>query len=353
MVFANPHTSRFRIQKPLSAVWLLQLGLIFYASAATTALGQTIDVEERWTTKGSAEIGEFASITGMLEVEPGTVWVSDAMTSRVIAVTDDGRQSWLVARDGKGPGEVVAPSFMARMPKGEVALYNRSAIEIFSSDGNFVHRVHVPVPIDNVKGFTVLPSEDFIVSGGILGNEYSVHRISSRGRVLSSWDSIPRTQNPRAGVMIAGGPVHALPDGHILFSRAAPHELIVFDGNGRPVETVASDPDLLHEIGDDFIIETVEQGQFRRSFRWHFPQSRAVFRLDDQTVMNIVAFHEQGRTLWEVHRPDQPVTRTVVPRAYSPWAMTSNGDVLVSYPDPDTDEPIAALVRVRIRAGGR
>ncbi|MET0399617.1 MAG: hypothetical protein ABW277_22700, partial [Longimicrobiaceae bacterium] len=54
-----------------------------------------------------------------------------------------------------------------------------------------------------------------------------------------------------------------------------------------------------------------------------------------QRVLNEVESH----TVWEVYRPDgKLVGRTRVPRAYQPWGMTRNGDVLASYLDPDTDE---------------
>lgn len=326
-------------------------GAAFGQAAAT---GHTVVLAERWATKGDARLGEFASITGMIEVAPDTVWVSDARTSRVIAVSGGGRRSWVVARDGRGPGEVVAPGFLARTPEGEIAVYNRESIEVFAPDGRYVRRVRMPIAIDNVKGFTVLPSGEFVLSGGSMGRGQSVHRLSADGRLLNSWDRIPSTQNPRAGVMVAGGPLQALPDGTILFSRAAPHELLVYRPDGTLVRRVASDPDLLTGIGDDFIVETVERGQWVRSFRWLFPQSRAVLRLRGDTVVNVVDFREQGRSVWEIYTlSGRPIARTVARRSYVSWAITSDGSTLVSYVDPETDEPVAAALRLTVRATGR
>jgi outer membrane protein assembly factor BamB len=341
-----------RHQRTTTVVRLLQSVLVLHAAGAASVLGQTtVHLEQRWATKGSPDIGEFASITGMIEVSPGRVWVADARTSRLIAITEDGQEVRLLARNGEGPGEVDAPLYMARFfSSGEVAVYSRRSIEIFSADGDFARRVWMPVNVTNAKGFTVLPSGEFVISGGIYGNDYGIHRLSSDGRSLVSWDPVPTTRNPRAGVMVAGGAVHAAADGTILFSRAAPHEIVVFSKDGERIEAIASDPDLLSAIADEFIVETVRDGRFVRSFRWFFPQSRAVYRLDGHTLVNIVVFQEQDRSVWEVYRSGRRIASTLFRRAYRPWAITSEGGVLVSYVDPDTGESVAALIEMRLEA---
>jgi hypothetical protein len=284
----------------------------------------------------------------MIEAAPGTVWIADSRNSRILAVSDSGRRFSLVARDGEGPGEVHGPDYMARSHAGDIAVYSSRSVDVFSRDGDFIRRVRMRMQFENVKGFTVLPSGAFVVSGGSLGNGYSVHRISADGRSVVSWDSIPKTRNPRAGAMVAGGVVRALDDGRILFSRSAPHEIAIFSSDGKHVDTIAHDPDLLKPIGDDFIVETVTNGQWSRSFRWFFPQARAVFRLENGDILNVVDYREQDRSLWELYRGRQRIAKTIIPRAYRPWNLTSTGDILASYIDPYTDEPVAAVLHMTL-----
>ena len=112
----------------------------------------------------------------------------------------------------------------------------------------------------------------------------------------------------------------------------------------------ASDPDLLEPIGDDFIHETGAGMNLRRTFNWYFPQSRAIFRLLDGRILNVVWKHDEGRSIWDVYSPQgKRIARQVFSRAYEPWALARNGDVLASYRDPETGEHIATRLRVTIR----
>lgn len=313
------------------------------ASAQAPTGGERLAIIERWSTTG-APGDKFVSIAGMAEGPDGRIWVSDPRAGTIHALSADGRPARRIARAGDGPGEVRGPHMITRTADGGIAVHDlgHNAIQVFDAQGRFRHRVPLQRPVTNAKGFAALPSGGFLLSGGIYGEDHSIHRYGPAGDLERSWLPIPRTTNVRAGVLVAGGPVAMLSGGDILFSRAAPHEIIVFSPDGERRRTLAADPRLLRPIGDDFIEERGTGSAMVRTFRWMFPQSRAVFQLRDGRILNVVRFHDEGASLWELYSEDgRRLNRVRVGRAYSPWALTASGDVLASYIDPDTDEHVA------------
>jgi hypothetical protein len=332
---------RLKIVRPVPAL----AGLLAAVSLAITptADAQGLQLRERWSTRG-APGKEFISIDGMAEARDGTVWVSDPRGGAVYGVAPDAASMRVVARSGNGPGEVRGPHHIAQTPDGGLAVLDlgHNAIEVFDGSSRFQYRIPLQYPIVNPKGFVVLPGNRFVVSGGIYGRAESIHIFGLDGRLSASWLPAPRTINLRAGVLVAGGPLAPMGDGSLLFSRAAPHEIAVFSANGAQVRGIARDRRLLPAIGDDFIHERGSGPSLTRSFRWDFPQSKAVFRLPDGRVLNVVRFYDEGTSLWEIYSVDgRLLRRATVRRAYSPWSLTRSGDVLASYVDPDTQEQVA------------
>jgi hypothetical protein len=309
---------------------------------------QSLDVRERWATKRSPQAVELAAVNGMAEDRSGNVWIADPVNRLLVMVDGTGRHPRVTARQGDGPGEVAVPMIMAPHPSGGVAVFDagHGAVEVFGPAGRFDRRIPVPVPFRNPRGFAFLPSGDFFLSGGIQASGHAIHRFSPGGRLSKSWHTIPRTRNARAGEMIAGGPVVVLPDGSLLFSQSAPHRIVRYAATGGSPRTIAADAKLVPAIGDDFI----QESGGRRTFRWDYTRSAGVFRLPDGRILNIVLNEGESHTVWEVYRPDgKLVGRTRVTRAYQPWGMTRNGDVLASDQDPDTDEAVAARLTLTFR----
>jgi hypothetical protein len=309
---------------------------------------QSLNVRERWSTKGSPQAVELAAVNGMAEDRDGRIWIADPVNKVLVTVDGAGRHPRVGARHGDGPGEVAIPMIIASHPSGGVAVFDagHGSIEVFSHAGRFDRRITLPVPFRNPKGFAFLPSGDFFLSGGVQTSGHAIHRFSPDGRLSTSWHPIPRTRNVRAGEMVAGGPVAVLPNGALLFSQSAPHRIIRYPAAGGSPRTIAQDPKLVPAIGDDFI---QERGG-RRIFRWDYPRSAGIFRLHDGRILNIVVNEAESHTVWEVYRPDgKLVGRNRIARVYQPWGMTRNGDVLASYLDPDTDEAVAARLALTIR----
>lgn len=306
----------------------------------------TLTVTEVWTAKGNPGVLEFGGINGVVEGPDGEVWVSESMSRSVAAISPDGLRTRIVTRSGDGPGELRLPTLMTRAGADEIAVLDlgRRSVDFFGTGGEFVRRVVLSHAVVHPKGLAIRNGR-IVVSGGIFGNGHAIHLFSAAGELEHSWHPAPRTRNPRAGLMVAGGPLAVDAQGGILFSLAAPHRLVRYAPEGGAGRVIASDPDLLRPVGDDFIRED----GVTRTFDWYFPQSRGVFVRPDGTILNVVRFHAEGYTLWEVYRPDgTPVVRQRVNRAYEPWAMTRDGDVLASYADPDTDEPIVTRLRIDV-----
>jgi hypothetical protein len=259
-------------------------GILAALIVTTTANAQSLVVKELWRTNGGPETILFASVNGIGEAADGSIWISDSRAAQVLLL-DSTRTLHLVARSGDGPGEVLGPSRMAPTPAGGLAIYDigRTSIEFFGPEGTFERRVTLKAGVWNPKGFAVLPNGEFILSGGVPGAgyvpgsalseaQYGIHRISRSGDLIHSWWPIRKTKDPHAGVMVAGGPVASLPDGSVLFSDASPHQIIQFSADGAERRPIASNPDLLQAVGDEFIIVTGSGASRTTRYDWSFPQ---------------------------------------------------------------------------------
>lgn len=308
--------------------------------AASPALPQRLQVMERWSTGSAGRQVEFGSIGGMTEHLDGWIWISDPINRVVVALTADGARPERVALPGRGPGEVEGPDLLATHPRIGTGVYDAAQrmVHVFGSDGRFSRGIFVRNVIFFPKGFAFLASGEFVISGGIEGNPGTVHLHDANGALVRSWHPGQTTENPRAGLMVGGGAVSTTREGSILFSQAAPHEVVLYAATGRRIRRLASEGGLLRSIGDDFISE---QG-YRRTFDWYFPRSVAVFELPDGRILNVVWNYEESWSLWQVYEPNgRPVRQVRVRRAYRPWAIAANGDVLASYEHADTGEHIA------------
>lgn len=310
--------------------------------ASTPSAAQVLDITELWSTTGSASIGEIAFVAGMGAGPGGSVWVSEGMgRGYVMAISADGSRVRIAARTGGGPGEVDSPTLISARPDGGVAIYDigHQAIQVFGPDGSFIERIRLAAMVINPKGFAALRSGGFVISGGIIRNGYSIHHFGADGELVASWHPVPETQDPMAGVMVAGGPVQELDDGSILFSQAAPHLIVRFAGPEGAAHVVASEPRILPPIGDDFIRISGSGDSRVQRFDWFFPQSKGVFPLPEGRILNVIWLHERQVSVWEVYDQDgRRIVAREIDRAYEPWAVAANGDVFASYRDSDTDE---------------
>ncbi|MBX6331947.1 MAG: hypothetical protein IRY91_08870 [Gemmatimonadaceae bacterium] len=244
----------------------------------------------------------------------------------------------------------MAPAQIARTPGGGVAIFDigRFSVELFGPKGEYLRKVQLEKPVVNPKGFAVLPDGAFLLTGGIRGEALAIHRFAPDGSLAGSWQPVATLRPAQVALYTAGGPITIAPGGEILFSQAAPHRIVAFTPAGQLLHVIAADSVLLPRVGDEFVIR---EGSKRR-FRWDFPQSRGIFRLEDGSVLNVIAKDEDGVSIWEVYGPDgHLVGRTQVARAYEPWGMTADGGILASYRAGPLGPSTAVKLRVTIGHG--
>lgn len=316
---------------------------------ATAGHAQVLAVSEQWATTGPPPVGPLVSITGMAEAANGEIVVTDARGQMVVALDSSGRRSRVVSRAGNGPGEVRAPHLAVRAPDGSVWIHDlgHAAIEVFDDSLRFRRRVRLEKDVVNPKGLAVLESGIIVLSGGMLAQAFSIHTYNADGSLRASWLPIPKGVDPR----VAGGPVSGIGPDSVVFSRAAPHEIGVYSVSTQQFSQVAADSALLDPIGEDFTVVSRRNGRVVRSFRWSFPQSRYITRLADGRMLNVITIdEEEKKSIWDLYGTDGAlIDRLEVGRAYVPYGMTHDGDVLASYRDPLTDEAVAVRLDVRVR----
>lgn len=79
------------------------------------------------------------------------------------------------------------------------------------------------------------------------------------------------------------------------------------------------------------------------------PQSRGLFRLQGGRILNVVWKHDEGRSIWDMYTPQgKRIARQVFSRAYEPWALARNGDILASYRAPETGVHRATRLRMTV-----
>lgn len=306
----------------------------------------SVEVTEKWVSDRITGL-HLGAVDGVIETPLGTIWVSDPLNSEVVSINPSEGTAVVVAREGEGPGEVDSPDRIARTPDGGIAVFDLSQVEIFTPEGRPLRRVRFATEVAWPRGFAVLSSGAFVVSGGIFGVEGPLHYFDPEGRLLHSWGDPPEAENWMARMVGGGGPVFAAPDGGLLYSQAAPHRIVRYelDPAGDSVDVrgrvVAEIPDWLEHPGDGVVVETGEGASWSRSYHPWFPQSRGVFQLSGGSVLNVVVFRDEGRSVWQVFGPaGELAAEGEVDVPYVPWFLCDNGDVLATRVSEATDVPL-------------
>ena len=256
------------------------------------------------------------------------------------------------------------PGRMAIAADGSVAVYDvgRAGVEVYAPTGEPLRRVRFPVRVSWPKGFDVLPSGGFVVSGSVAGINAAIHEFGREGRLLRSWGDQAQADNWRARLMATGGAVHGLSDGSVLYSQGTPHRIVRYEVSGSVADEVREHPvaaleGFLDAPGDAVIVETVEDGVPIRGFNVSYPQSRAVWMTDGGRVLNVVVAVEEGESIWQLFDENEGspegdaklVAETRVSEAYTPWFRCRDGDILASLTDPVTGVPIIVRLELAIR----
>ena len=311
--------------------------------------------------------GGLSHVAGLAETADDALWIADIVAGgpgRVLVHrgTLPPGTTRVVARIGDGPGEVLQPNRISVAPNGDVVVYDsgRGGVETYSPDGEPRGRVRFPVRVDWTKGFDVLPSGGFVLSGAIQGIDFAVHYFGPRGRLRRSWGAPADARDYQARMIGTGGAVHALSGGNFLYSQGAPHLIARYDAqvheSGADGERVAALPGLLEAPGDAVVVETVEDGVPWRSFNVTYPQSVAVFDMADGLILNVVRIADDGATLWQLFNVGPAteeeavlVAETRMDVDYLPFSKSPRGVILATRKDPATGNSVVARLRTTWR----
>jgi hypothetical protein len=330
-----------------TATLLLTLALLLSLAAADDQ--SPLQVHEVWVTTGSRAT-PFGAIGGMIEGPKGEIFVSDQINVAVFAIQPQGMGVRQVAREGRGPGEVSTPGLMAPTPNGGIALRDIGHNVILLLDGEFreTGRVQPEFGVYNPKGFAVLADTSFVLSGGSFRSGLGIHHFSFAGKHQASWLPAPEVESRSARIHLAGAPVAAAADGMILFTRPAPHLIAKLNPVTGAIVALAEDPAIIPAIGDDFEQRRMVDGREVIAPQWFYPQSRGIFELRDGAILNVITRRYDCESTFELYDANGRLeSRHTVSKAYQPFALTRDGRILASYPDPQTEEPIAVLLELR------
>lgn len=205
-----------------------------------------------------------------------------------------------------------------------------------------------------------------MVSGPVDGIDFAVHHFGPDGTCIRSWGPLAEASEWRDRMIASGGALHALPDGSLLYSQGTPHHIVRYDPGaseepGGMERSIVALADLLEAPGDDVVVESVgENGRMTRSFNVTYPQSVAVFQLEDGLILNVVRIEDERASLWQLFDPSDEtasgaalVAEARVGAAYLPLFKSSGCDassgcnVLAVREDPDTY--LSTVVRLRVR----
>ena len=342
------------------------LGVPTLAAQTVADLGR-LTVTEVWEIDGHTRFERLSDVSGVAETPLGTVWIAGYSEILAVDPTDPSGTSDVVVAEGKGdgPGELLGADRIAITPDGHVAIHDlgRDAIEIYSAAGKPVRRVQLSFSVQWPKGFSVLASGDFVLSGGVPWIESAIHRFNSAGEHLGSWGDAAGAEEWLARVVGTGGATHASLDGSLVYSNGAPHSIVRYEfpptGGGEPVSrTVAEVPGLLEAPGDAVLVRGVDdEGIKYTSFNVWYPQSHAVFALDEGRVLNII--RRKGgdgnlETVWQLFEPSHEaldasthalVGEGIVSVPYRLWFLCGNGEILATRMD---DLGVQTVVRLRM-----
>ena len=350
------------ITKLLGGVGSAAISLTIFNPVGVVAQDERLTVAEVWVAEGHERLELVSDVTGVLETPRGTVWIASSTGILAVDPSDpSGNSDIMIAETGgEGPGELQSPHRMAITPSGDVAVHDlgRDAIEVYSAAGEPIRRIRLPFSVGWVKGFAALASGGFALSGGIPWLQSGIHHFSSTGKHLQSWGDAAQAEEWLARVVGTGGPLHALKDGSLLYSRGAPHGIFRYDvppnGDSEPVaRTVSELQGLLEAPGDDVLVKGVnDDGVPTTSFAIWYPQSHGVFALKGGRVLNVIRRRvgDDLATIWQLF--DQAADGTYATIAeeqvnapYRVWFLCENGDILASRRDA---LGVHSVVRLRL-----
>ncbi len=284
------------------------------AGAQATPLGPAVQT-----------VGEpFSAVEWVRVTSDGGLWVADPLERSLLLTDLESGQRWRVGREGRGPGEYLAPLYVAPLP-GDSTLVS-----------------------DPRQGRFLIVAPD----GGI------ARTVTPRDGARAVASQTPRAADARGFVYLRerdGGNIMMTPG--MDFTRAAIHRLDPATGESRVVGEVATVPDDDHPVGEPVVDQgglTMTQMLLVVPRPWSRQEAWGV--LSDGTVGVVAGDGSVVRwsdgTTTRLDLPDARVTDRAREAWYEGWLASESGDhpdeaaatVRISDLDwPERTSPFAAL----------
>lgn len=303
-----------------------------------------IQVTERWATRGGAG-NELGGVRGMVEDRTGQIWVADARLGALHVFTPAGQYVRTIGRRGDRRGEFHLPGRLVVLEDGRIAVHDeaRPSVEVLSANGRSERRVPLGARVTAPGGFAALPDGGWLVSGTIAGSTAELHAFAADGTLRTSWFVSEPERSSARGPM--AGPLAVLEEGAVLYAPAPPHAVYHFSAPGS--------------AGQQFTgVAVAQPGAAREAAAAaqpagpNAPAARALLPVGGGRVLLVVTDDAADESVWHLFGPaGERLAETRLPRAFTPWALTVDGDLLASYRDPETGEPVAARLVARLPDG--
>ncbi len=297
--------------------------------ASAQAASCPLRVRIEWETLGDPQIGEWGGLGGAAFAADGSIWVSDAMLSRVVRITPD-RSFRVVARRGEGPGEVEGPNEITRISRDHMLVLDvgSDAAVRFDVEGRYIGRVRLAGTFPSPKALMALEDGDVLVSGYAEPSGHALHRFDgASGRRV--WSAVPppgEVSNPWALRHVVGGVLARSNDpGSVPLVLASPvmaFEVDILHGAAR---RLFADPRVIPFIGDDFVSASGQGSSMLVEYRWSYPQVTGVVS-DHDRILVAVTRQEEGRSEWLCYdREGHRLSRLEMKRPTEIYELLSEG----------------------------
>ena len=202
----------------------------------------------------------------------GTVYIADARSNRVLALSREGRLNKTIGREGQGPGEFSRPSAVAQGDSGIVVFdAGNGRVESFSLDGQF--RDSYAVPPEALAGSISIRGDGTILVSSMGADSSLALKLGPSGEPQTHY-GLPVVEQPTMfdfasmKAQIADGVVpdefrnNVLvvqdDDGSVWIALQTEAELRRYDAEGRRLWQVVLDDPQLQRAKEDFFNRNAE-----------------------------------------------------------------------------------------------
>ena len=214
----------------------------------------------------------------------GSIYVLDAGYSRVQRYDSSGLFVQTLGREGEGPGEFFGPTSIAVDKSNNLYVADRSYINIFDANGNYVSKFGHGLTDGMVRSVRIDENTGIYLSCFTVFEQQIVHKYSfEHERLFSFCDSyaIGQDIDVRVERVCAGGDIDIDDEGRIYYTQITPYEIRLYSPEGELIATVYRDNNFMFPAS----VELRPDGGMRLG---PFAGSYSIVVLKDKQFLNVV-----------------------------------------------------------------